>query len=60
MVGTQAVRRSDIAIDAQWNPIQSGAADTMLARTMTIDDSSLKVIGATVAAAVAQALGSRK
>jgi len=56
MVGKQAVRHSDIAIDAQWNPIQSGAADTMLARTMTIDDASLKAIGATVAAAVAAAL----
>jgi O-methyltransferase involved in polyketide biosynthesis len=50
------VRHSDIAIDAQWNPIQSGAADTMLARTMTIDDASLKAIGATVATAVAAAL----
>lgn len=60
MVGKQAVRHSDIAIDAQWNPIQSGAADSMLARTMTIDDTSLKAIGATVAAAVAEALASRK
>ena len=46
MVGKQAVRHSDIAIDAQWNPVQQGAADTMLARTMTIDDASLKAIGA--------------
>ena len=60
MVGKQAVRHSDIAIDAQWNPVQQGAADTMLARTMTIDDASLKAIGATVAAAVAEALASRK
>ena len=60
MVGKQAVRHSDIAIDAQWNPVQQGAADTMLARTMTIDDASLKAIGATVAAAVAEALAPRK
>jgi hypothetical protein len=60
MVAKQAVRHSDIAIDNQWNPVQQGAADTMLARTMTIDDASLKAIGSVVAAAVAEALSTRK
>jgi hypothetical protein len=32
----------------------------MLARTMTIDDASLKAIGSVVAAAVAEALSNRK
>jgi hypothetical protein len=58
MVGKQAVRHSDIAIDQQWNPIQQGAGDTLTARAVSIDDASLKAIGATVAAAVANALSS--
>lgn len=59
IVAKQAVRHADIAIDAQWNPVQQGTADTMLARAMTIDDASLKAIGAVVAAAVAEALGKK-
>jgi hypothetical protein len=59
IVAKQAVRHGDIAIDAQWNPVQQGTADTMLARTMTIDDASLKAIGSVVAAAVAEALGKK-
>src|SRR5512139_3023009 len=56
MVSKQAVRHSDIAIDGQWNPIQAGAGDTLTARAVSIDDVSLKAIGAVVAAAVADAL----
>ena len=59
MVAKQAVRHGDIAIDGQWNPIQAGAGDTLTARAVSIDDASLKAIGAVVAAAVADAL-SRK
>ena len=60
MVSKQAVRHGDIAIDGQWNPIQQGAADAVTLRAVTIDDASLKAIGAVVAAAVSQALGSKK
>lgn len=56
LVGKQAVRHSDIAIDQEWNPVQQGAADTLTARAVSIDDASLKAIGAVVAAAVANAL----
>ena len=57
MVGKQSARHSDVAIDHQWNedPAQA-AAESEILRTMTIDDASLKAIGATVAAAVSQAL----
>jgi hypothetical protein len=60
MVGKQAVRHGDIAIDGQWNPIQQGAGDTLTARAVSIDDASLKAIGAVVASAVASALGPKK
>ncbi len=60
MVGKQAVRHGDIAIDGQWNPVQQGAGDTLTARAVSIDDVSLKAIGAVVAAAVADALTARK
>ncbi len=60
MVGKQAVRHSDIAIDGQWNPIQQGAGDTLTARAVSIDDVSLKAIGAVVATAVADTLANRK
>lgn len=56
MVGKQAVRHGDIAIDQEWNPVQQGAGDTLTARAVSIDDASLKAIGAVVAAAVANAL----
>ncbi len=56
MVSKQAVRHGDIAIDGQWNPVQQGAGDTLTARAVSIDDVSLKAIGAVVAAAVADAL----
>jgi hypothetical protein len=53
MVGKQAVRHGDIAIDNQWNPIQQGAADTMTVRAVSLDDAALKAIGAIVANAMA-------
>lgn len=56
MVSKQAVRHGDIAIDNQWNPVQQGAGDTLTARAVSIDDASLKAIGAALAAAVAEAL----
>lgn len=59
MVAKQAVRHSDIAIDNEWNPVQQGAGDTLTARAVSIDDASLKAIGATVAAAVANALAAK-
>ena len=59
MVAKQAVRHGDIAIDGQWNPVQQGAGDTLTARAVSIDDVSLKAIGAVVAAAVADALSKK-
>jgi hypothetical protein len=59
MVAKQAVRHGDIAIDGQWNPVQQGAGDTLTARAVSIDDVSLKAIGAVVAAAVAEALSKK-
>mgnify|MGYP001172347093 CR=1 FL=1 len=56
---SQAVRHGDIAIDGQWNPVQQGAGDTLLTRAVSIDDASLKAIGAVVAAAVAEALSKK-
>ncbi len=59
MIGKQAVRHGDVAIDGHWNPVQQGAADATLVRAVSIDDASLKAIGAVVAAAVAEALGKK-
>lgn len=59
MVGKQAVRHGDIAIDAQWNPIQQGAGDSITARAVTIDDASLKAISAAIAVAIANALNQK-
>jgi hypothetical protein len=56
MVSKQAVRHGDIAIDNQWNPVTEGAGNTLTARAVSIDDASLKAIGAAIAAALAQAL----
>ncbi len=52
-VGKQAVRHGDIAIDNEWNPVQQGAGDTLTARSVSIDDASLKAIGAMIAQAMA-------
>jgi len=60
MIGKQAVAHRDIAIDHEWNlePSQ-GAAEAVVLRSVTIDDASLKAIGAVVAAAVAESLGNK-
>jgi hypothetical protein len=49
-------KHSELAADHLWNPIQQGVADAVTMRSVTIDDASLKAIGALVAAAVADAL----
>lgn len=59
MVGKQTIRHADVAIDNQWNPVQQGAADTLTARAVSIDDASLKAIGAAIAAAVASSLAAK-
>jgi hypothetical protein len=59
MVAKQAIRQSDVACDAQWSPVEAGAGNALTARAVTIDDASLKAIGATVAAALAQALANK-
>lgn len=61
MVGKQAVRHSDVAIDHHWNLEPSeGAAEGVVMRSVTIDDASLKAIGAAVAAAVAAEINKPK
>lgn len=57
MTAKQAIKHADVAADAMWNPIEAGAGNALVARAVTIDDASLKAIGAVVAAAVANALG---
>ena len=57
MVSKQAVRHSDLAIDRQWNlEVSEGAAQAVVMRSVTLDDAALKSIGASLAAAVADAL----
>lgn len=57
LTGKQGVRHADVAIDQQWNLEPSeGAAESVVMRSVTIDDASLKAIGAVVSAAVANAL----
>lgn len=60
LTGKQGVAHRDIAIDNEWNPVQQGTADTMLARTMTLDDASIKAIGAALAVAIAAELTKAK
>lgn len=55
-VQKQHTAHRDVATDNLWNPIQQGAGDAVTARAVTIDDASLKAIGAAVAAALAAAL----
>lgn len=54
MIGKQAVRHGDIAIDGQWNPVQQGAGDAMLTKAVQLDDASVKAIAAALAAAFAE------
>lgn len=60
MISKQAVAHRDIAIENQWETAQEGASDILQTRALSIDDSSLKAIGAVVAAAVADALAKSK
>lgn len=60
MIAKQAVAHRDIAIDNEWNPVQQGAGDTLTARAVSLDDASLKAIGAALATAVANALNPAK
>jgi Fe2+ or Zn2+ uptake regulation protein len=55
-VQKQHTAHRDVATDNLWNPIQQGTADAVTTRAITLDDVSLKAIGAAVAAAVASAL----
>ena len=55
-VQKQHTAHRDIAADNLWNPVQQGAGDTLTARAVSIDDASLKAIGAAVAAALATAI----
>jgi len=55
----QHTAHRDIATDNLWNPVQAGAGDVLTARAVSIDDASLKAIGAAVAIALAEALGDR-
>lgn len=54
-------RHVDFAVDRQWagTDVSQGAQDVMTARAVTIDDASLKAIGAVVAASLAEALGKK-
>lgn len=56
----QHTAHRDIACDNLWNPVQQGAGDAVTMRSITLDDASLKAIGAAVAAAVANALSGGK
>ena len=56
MVAKQALRQADVACDAQRSPVEAGAGNALTARAVTIDDASLKAIGAAVAAALAGAI----
>jgi hypothetical protein len=53
MVGKNAMRHSEVAADANWSEVEAGAANVMTARAVTIDDASLKAIGASIAAVIA-------
>jgi hypothetical protein len=56
LANLQAIAHRDLAIKTQWNQIAEGAGNTLTARAVSIDDASLKAIGAAVAAALANAL----
>lgn len=54
MIGKQAVAHRDIAIHGEWEPVEQGAANTLTARSVTLDDASLKAIAASVANVLSQ------
>lgn len=49
MTAKQAIRHSDIAIDAQWNPVQQGTADNITGRTVMDSAVASKAVDAAVA-----------
>ena len=50
MIGKQAIRHGDFALDRQWNlEVSQGASEAVVMRSVTLDDASLKSIAAAVA-----------
>lgn len=61
MVSKQSVRHSDLSIDRQWNvEPREAAGEAAVLRQVTLDDSTLKALSASIAIAVTQALGKKK
>ncbi len=56
----QHTAHRDVATDNLWNPVQQGAGDAVTMRSITLDDVSLKSLGASIAAAVAAAINPPK
>lgn len=52
MVAKQAVRHSDIAIDAQWNPVQQGTADNLTGSVVEDTKVAAKAVDAATAKSV--------
>ena len=52
----QHLAHRDIATSALWDPVEQAISDVLGARAVTIDDAALKAIGASIAAAVSDAL----
>lgn len=52
MVAKQAVRHGDIAIDAQWNPIQQGTSDKITGSTVMDSQVAAKAVDAAIAKSV--------
>jgi hypothetical protein len=60
MIGKQAVAHRDIAIDNEWNPVESGSGNAITAKAVQLDDASVKAIAAALAAAFTQAVNTPK
>jgi hypothetical protein len=61
MVGKQALRHAELAIDRQWNlEVSQAAGEGVVMRSVTIDDASLKAIAAAVAMAISDALATKQ
>jgi hypothetical protein len=52
MAAKQAVRHSDIAIDAQWNPVQLGTADNLIGSVVEDTKVAAKAVDAATAKSV--------
>jgi len=60
MIGKQALRHAELAIDRHWNlEVSQAAGEAVVTREVTIDDASLQAIAAAVAIAIADALASK-